>query len=293
MTDSRNDAPTNPSIEEQGLALELEAVAVAVATDAARFVQENRRDFDVLASKSSATDLVTDVDKATESRIVAAIRVRRPADSILGEEGGVHPARDGSPADGGDAVQWVVDPIDGTVNFVLGLPAFSVSVAARRGGITLAGCVVDVSRREVFRARRGGGSWLSADGREDLRLTGPRPVSLAEAVVGTGFSYDSAVRSRQGSVVADIIGRLGNLRRLGSAAMDLCYVGAGRLDAYFEAGLNEWDRAAGVLVATEAGAVSGTLPGPVGEVTLAAGPAIFAKFRELLIGAGAERVMSG
>jgi myo-inositol-1(or 4)-monophosphatase len=282
-----------PSTAEEALARELEAVAVAVATDAAQFVRNNRRFFDVLDSKTSVTDLVTDVDKATESRLVAAIRARRPADSILGEEGGVHSAQDGSAGDSEAAVQWVVDPIDGTVNFVLGLPAFSVSVAARRGGLTLAGCVVDVSRNEVFRARRGGGSWLGPGDRDDIRLTGPRQITLAEAIVGTGFGYDSSVRTRQGRVVADIIGRLGNLRRLGSAAMDLCYVGAGRLDAYFEAGLNEWDRAAGVLVATEAGALSGTLPGPVGEVTFAAGPAIFSQFRDLLIDAGAERVISG
>lgn len=276
---------------DEQLSADLEAIAVEVATDAAGFVATSRPDFSAVVGKTSATDLVTDVDQATEARLVAAIRARRPGDSILGEEGGVHTARNGRPAADG-AVRWVVDPIDGTVNFVLGLPVYSVSVAARRGDATLAGCVVDVSRGEVFHARLDGGSWLSVAGRADVRLSGPRPVRLAEAVVGSGFGYDADVRARQGRVLADVMGRVGNLRRLGSAAMDLCYVGAGRLDAYFEAGLNEWDRAAGMLVATEAGARVATIAGRVGELTVAAGRQAYDELEALLREVGAERVLS-
>ena len=160
----------------------------------------------------------------------------------------------------GDGVEWVLDPIDGTVNFVLGIPWFSVSVAACVGGRPVAGCVADPNRGETFHARLGGGSFLRTRAGSQ-RLSGPRDVPLAEAVMGTGFAYSAAVRVRQARVMAELIGRLGNIRRLGSAALDLCYVGAGRLDAYFEAGLADWDLAAGMLVAAEAGARVGGLEG--------------------------------
>ena len=278
-------------IDDRQLAVALEAIAVEVAGEAADHVAANRPDFRSVGRKTSATDLVTDVDRATEALIVRALRARRPGDVIVGEEGGTHRAGDGSAGEHRDAVHWVVVPIDGTVNFVLGLPAFSVSIAARRAGITLAGCVLDVSRREVFHASVGGGSWLSGPGRPAERLTGPRPIILAEAVVGTGFAYSAAVRTRQGEVLAGLLGRVGNVRRLGSAALDLCYVGAGRLDAYFEAGLNDWDRAAGMLVAAEAGAGVATISGPVGEVTLAAGAELLGEFEALLRSLGAESVL--
>jgi myo-inositol-1(or 4)-monophosphatase len=282
----------------------LEEIAIAVAVDAAGFVGERAAgagpsSLGVVDRKSSATDLVTEVDRATEARLIAAIRARRPHDGILGEESGRHPGAGGSaPGDdhrlAADAVDWVIDPIDGTVNFVLGLPAYSVSVAARVGGQSVAGCVVDVVRGDVYHARRGGGAWCRGVGSQPaIRLHGPRAVPLAEAVVATGFAYDAAARTRQAQVLVAVLGRIGNIRRLGSAALDMCLAGAGRVDAYFEAGLNDWDRAAGLLIAAEAGLRTDVLPAPGGGLTVAARPAIYDEFVRLLITAGADQVMTG
>ncbi|MEP6852163.1 MAG: inositol monophosphatase family protein [bacterium] len=290
-----NREPSDADVED-GLGAELERVAVDVATRAARFVRAAvprlavaRRDGGVaVGSKSTATDLVTDVDRASEALLVEALGRLRPGDAVLGEEGGQHPA--GTSADGSvverSGIQWVVDPIDGTVNFVLGIPYFSVSVAARRGAFVLAGCVVDVLRGEVFSARAGGGSFVRSATGAPRRLVGPRPVDLSEAVVGTGFGYDREVRRRQGAIMAALLTSVGNVRRMGSAALDLCYVAAGRLDAYYEAGLNDWDRAAGLLIVTEAGAAAATLAadGVLPETTLAAGATVLPDLTALVAG---------
>lgn len=266
---------------------ELESIACAVARAAARSIVGRRPTPATVVTKSSDTDLVTDVDRATEARLIRDIRARRPHDAILGEEGGTDPGSTTSP------VEWVIDPIDGTVNFVLGLPVYSVSVAARIAGRTVAGCVVDVVRHEVFHARAGGGAFVVADGvRRPLR--GPRGVGLGQAVVGTGFGYDAGVRARQGRVVAGVLSAVGNIRRLGSAALDICYVADGRLDAYYEAGTAEWDRAAGMLVATESGVRAEGLSGAPAEQTLVvAGSDLFDALSGLLSGLGAGRVLAG
>ena len=267
---------------------ELEAVAIEVAAAAARSVLTRAADgVRSVGHKSTPTDLVTEVDQAIEADLVAALRERRPGDAIRGEEGGVH-SRAADTAD--DTVEWVLDPIDGTVNFVLGIPVFSVSVAARIGGDSVAGCVIDPNRGERFHARLGGGSFLdTAAG--SRRLTGPREIPLAEAVLGTGFAYATEVRTRQARVLADVIGRVGNVRRLGSAALDLCYVGAGRLDCYFEAGLADWDMAAGMLVASEAGVRVASLAGRrLNDGVLAAPVSFFDELATLLTGLGAHLV---
>lgn len=217
-------------------------------------------------AKSSPTDPVSDLDRASEALIVATIRSRRPRDAVLGEEGGA--------SDGDSGVRWVVDPLDGTVNFLYGFPAFAVSVAAEVAGAVVAGAVHDPLRNETFSAVRGGGARL--DGRP-LAVGGPG--ELARALVGTGFSYDAATRGRQGDLVAGLLPLVRDIRRAGSAALDLCWVAARRLDAYYESGTHHWDRAAGLLVATEAGAWVGDLDGgpPSDAMTVAAAPAVAAE----------------
>ena len=230
-------------------------------------------------TKSTATDLVTAVDKASERYIVEQLRAARPGDGLLGEEGTDEP--------GSTGVRWVIDPIDGTVNFVLGLPHYSVSIAAVQDGRTIAACVLDVAGGDCYRAAAGGGAWLG-----DRRLGGPRPVPVAEMVVGTGFTYQAHERARQGQVLAAVLPQVANLRRLGSAALDLCLVGAGQLDAFYEFGINEWDVAAGLLVAQEAGAVASGLRGrpAAAPFVAAAGPAHAAEFFALLEAADADRI---
>lgn len=224
-------------------------------------------------AKSTPTDPVSDLDRASEALIVETLRSRRPRDAVLGEEGG---------ASGGDSeVRWVVDPLDGTVNFLYGFPAFSVSVAAEVSGVVVAGAVHDPLRQETFSAVRGLGARLDGS-----VLTVRRPDDLAHALVGTGFSYDASTRARQGRVVAGLLPLVRDIRRAGSAALDLCWVGAGRLDAYFESGTHHWDRAAGLLVATEAGAWAGDLEGgpPSDAMTVAASPRVASALVDLLRG---------
>jgi len=176
-------------------------------------------------------------------------------------------------------VRWLIDPIDGTVNFMLGLPQYAVSIAAQLDGRTVAGCVLNPVSGELFSATLGGGAYLNGQ-----RLTGPRAVPLAEAVLATGFGYDARLRARQAQLVARMLGRVGNLRRLGSAALDLCFLAAGRVDAYYEAHLNPWDYSAGCLIAAEAGAVVTGLPGhPFGTpLGIAAAPSVAEPFVALL-----------
>jgi myo-inositol-1(or 4)-monophosphatase len=263
---------------------ELGEYAVYLARGAAELVRHETaaretRDVD---SKSTSTDLVTDVDRASEQWLVAQITTDRPTDAVLGEEGG---GRDGS-----SGVRWVVDPIDGTVNFVLGLPQYAVSVAAQIDDRFVAGAVCNPVSAELFAATLGGGAWL--DGQ---RLCGPREVDLHRAVIGTGFAYDRELRGRQGRLVAELLPRVADVRRLGSAALDLCAVACGRLDGYFEAGLNPWDYGAGALIAAEAGCVVSGLRGrpPSGQLAAVAGPGLAADLFGLLEELGADGVAAG
>jgi myo-inositol-1(or 4)-monophosphatase len=261
-------------------ASELEALAVDLAVSAGALAVQRRTRGLQVDTKSSVTDVVTDVDRAVEEFLRAEILRFRPADSVLGEEGGDQ-RRAASP------VRWLVDPIDGTVNFMLGLPQYAVSVAAEIDGQVVAGCVTNPVSGDVFRAARGHGAY-----RNDIRLHGPRMVPLEQAVIATGFGYDASHRSRQAGVVAKLVGRVGNLRRLGSAALDLCALATGWVDGYFEGPLGEWDLAAGVLIASEAGAslsgLNGLPPGP--DMVAGAHPANAEEFFALLVELGADEV---
>jgi myo-inositol-1(or 4)-monophosphatase len=260
---------------------ELLALAERLARGAGELTVRLRggdRSLDVDA-KSSPTDLVTEVDRASERWLLDELARERPDDAVLGEEG--------ADRAGGSGVRWVVDPIDGTVNFLYGLRPYAVSVAAERDGRVVAGCVHDPTSGETFGALLGGGAYL-----DGVRIGGRwLAAGLETAVVATGFGYDAGLRAGQGEVLAGVLPRVGNVRRLGSAALDLCYVAAGRLDGYYEHGLKDWDRAAGLLVASEAGAVVGGLRGrPPGALTVAASPAVADELTTLLEELGADEL---
>jgi myo-inositol-1(or 4)-monophosphatase len=257
----------------------LSDIAVEIATGTGKLIRTQRRERFTVDTKSTPTDMVTDVDRRAEAYILDQLSIRRPDDAVLGEEGGGHA--------GGSGVRWLVDPIDGTVNFVLDLPQYAVSIAAEVDGQVVAACVHSPVSGEVFRAALGSGAFVG-----DERLVGPRDVPLDRAVVGTGFAYDGALRARQGAVVAQLLPRIADIRRGGSAALDLCATAAGRLDAYFEVGLNPWDWSAGVLIAGEAGCAVSGLRGraPTGTMTAVAGSRLAADFFALLEDLGADQV---
>lgn len=258
----------------------LAELAVELAGRAGALMMRHRAAGLSVDTKSSATDLVTDADHAVEEFLRTALARLRPGDAILGEEAG-----SAGPAD--SAVRWVLDPIDGTVNYLLGLPQFAVSIAAQVQGRTVAGCVLNPSSGEVFHAAAGYGAYLG-----DRRLTGPRSVPLDQAVVATGFGYDPDRRARQGAAVGRLLARVGNLRRLGSAALDLCALAAGWVDMYYEGPLGEWDFAAGLLIATEAGVATSGLAGrPAGTAMVAgAHPDRAEEFFELLTAIGVAEI---
>lgn len=255
---------------------DLLAVATQLAEDAGGLLADAVHHAQTAETKSSLTDMVTATDRASEKLIVDGIRAARPDDAILGEEGTVESGTTG--------VRWVIDPLDGTTNFLYGLPAFAVSIGVEVDGRAEVGVVVDATRGETFTARRGRGAFL---GGAPLRCNAA--TDLATALVGTGFAYDAGRRAHQGAVVAHVLPQVRDIRRVGAAAIDLCWVAAGRLDAFYEKGLQPWDVAAGTLVAAEAGATLGDLDGgpPSGAFVLAAAPAIFEPLRSLLTTAGA------
>ncbi|WP_420717819.1 inositol monophosphatase family protein [Streptomyces antarcticus] len=260
---------------------ELKAELLDVGLEAARQAGELLRDgrpadLAVAATKSSPIDVVTEMDIAAEKLITGILAGRRPEDGLLGEEGADVPGTSG--------VRWVVDPLDGTVNYLYGLPGWSVSIAAEYRGETVVGIVAVPMRGETFHALLGGGAWLGG-----RRLACRAAAPLDQALVATGFAYIQARRARQAAVGQRIIPLVRDIRRGGSAAVDLCDVAAGRLDGYYERGLNPWDLAAGDLIAREAGAVTGGRPGKPasGELALAATPAVFASLQPLLDEAGA------
>lgn len=248
---------------------ELGELAGSVARLAGELLASSRADQSEAATKSSPTDLVTAADRAAERRIIEELRLLRPDDAILAEEGGGNTGTTG--------IRWVVDPLDGTVNFVYGIPFYAVSIAAEADGTVIAGAVYDVAHDILYEAALGGGA--RANG---LPIHGSEASDPALALVGTGFSYSATDRAVQGRVVANLLPRVRDIRRLGAAALDLCAVGAGRLDAFYEAGLNPWDWAAGLLVATEAGASSVRFPTAIGEVLVVAAPGLLGSLVALL-----------
>jgi myo-inositol-1(or 4)-monophosphatase len=260
--------------------VELRDLAVDVAREAAELVARGRASAaEHVDVKTSPVDVVTQVDKASEALIVARLTAARPDDGVLGEEGASRPARSG--------VRWIVDPIDGTVNFLYGVPAYAVSIAAEVDGVVRAGAVLNVATDELFTATSGGGAYLSSSAlARPVRLTGSSPTSLEQTLVATGFSYRSEQRRAQGTVVAQLLPRVRDIRRFGSAALDLCAAAAGRVDAYYELELNPWDFAAGALIAAEAGLTVTGLPGrPFADpMALAAAPSIADEFVALVAG---------
>jgi len=256
---------------------ELRALAERVARMAGGLLREGlgRARLEV-GTKTTGTDMVTEMDRASEVLIERELLGTRPDDGILGEEGADQPGTSG--------VRWVVDPLDGTTNYLYGFPGFNVAIAAEVDGETVAGAVYDVVRNELFSAHRGGGA--TCDG---TRISPSGTTDVAHALVGTGFSYAPTRRRRQAEVLVEVLPRIRDIRRQGAAALDLCSVACGRLDAYYERGLAPWDLAAGGLVASEAGAVVTDLDGgpPRPDSVLAASPAVAAAVLAVLRAAGA------
>jgi myo-inositol-1(or 4)-monophosphatase len=255
-------------------AAELLDIAVSVVRPAAELARSMRADgVEGVSTKSTATDIVTAADRAVERQVIEALRARRPYDAVVGEEsGGV----DGT----GGAVRWILDPIDGTVNYLYGIPAYAVSLAAEVDGAVVAGVVRNPATGHEWTATRGGGA--HRDGR---RITGSRVTELSQALLGTGFGYDAARRAHQARVLAQLLAEVRDVRRIGAASIDLCLAAEGALDLYFEKGLNLWDHAAGGLIAEEAGlrvtGLAGALPGP--DMVLAAPPALYPKIHDRLV----------
>jgi myo-inositol-1(or 4)-monophosphatase len=304
-------------------ARELLVIAVGAALEAGQLLASREGRVEVAATKSSPTDVVTEMDGRAEELIRARILVARPDDAILGEEGGQVDGVVDAP------VRWVVDPLDGTVNYLYGLHDWAVSIAAEvewveggdaRGGEIarvaggevgrriVAGAVYVPMRGELFTAVRGEGAWLESSrgsgtsGRpgesgipdstfERIPLRCRPGVPLDQALIATGFGYRAERRTVQGEVVAALLPRIRDIRRNGVASVDLCAVAAGRLDGYYERGLNYWDYAAGALIAAEAGAVVGDSRGgpPSTSMTVAAGPGLFGPLRDALAELDAER----
>ncbi|MFI7551635.1 inositol monophosphatase family protein [Micromonospora sediminimaris] len=251
-------------------------IAIEVARGAAATAYRMRTEgVSVAATKSTVTDVVTAADRAVERQITDELRRLRPDDAVLGEEYGAAVNGDGPRP----RVRWIVDPIDGTVNYLYGLTHCGVSIAAELDGEVVAGVVRNVHTGEEWTATVGGGAW-----REGRRLHCSTETDLGQALVVTGFGYDAARRVHQARVLAELIPHVRDIRRLGAAAVDLCLVAEGRADAFYEKGLAAWDQAAGALVATEAGlrvgGLEGLAPGP--EMVIAAPPTLFDALHEHL-----------
>jgi myo-inositol-1(or 4)-monophosphatase len=226
-----------------------------------------------VSSKSGPTDLVSDADRDAEGLLVALISKHRPDDGFLAEEGSSEQSKSG--------IRWVLDPLDGTVNFLHRIPQWAVSIAAEDAQGAVAGVVHDANRAETFTAVRGGGAYVNG---------APIAVSdcteLARAVVATGFAYDQRIRDAQAEVARKVSPLVADIRRFGSAALDFSWVAAGRLDAYYESYMGPWDRAAGVLIAQEAGAVASDLFPPFGDGVgcLVANATLHDRLRPLVLG---------
>ncbi|GAB2761142.1 inositol-1-monophosphatase SuhB [Terrabacter koreensis] len=307
-------ARTAPSLPTGVTVEELERLCIELATEAARFIRDERPPrMGVAATKSTETDVVTVMDRRSEELLHRLIQQARPEDGILGEEG--------ADVDGTSGLTWVIDPIDGTVNYLYEVPAYAVSVAvvvgdarAQGGWTPVAGAVADPCLRLVHHAGVGTGAWtrpeghlpdgpddsrdaddsIDADDSDDSaglavrRLAASAEDRLGRTLLATGFGYAPEVRARQADVLRRVLPLVRDIRRIGSAALDLVRVADGSVDAYAETGLNAWDLAAGWLIAEEAGAVvvgEGDHPGKA--LTVAAGPALVEQVRALFL-AGAD-----
>jgi myo-inositol-1(or 4)-monophosphatase len=241
---------------------ELELIAANTARDAAELVTGTYGRADPVGHKSSPTDVVTQTDLRAEELIRSRLREATPEAGVLGEES--------ETTQPGARLQWVIDPLDGTVNFLYGVPIFAVSIAAALDGEVVAGAVIDVLRGELFSARLGGGAR-----RDGEPIEASSCAALPDALVATGFSYQAQARDVQGAVAHRVLSRARDLRCFGSAALELCWVACARVDGYYQRDTEIWDRAAGALIAAEAGART-ELPCPENdEVVTAAAPGVF------------------
>lgn len=254
---------------------ELLPLALRAGQLAGAFLRDQRPEDLRIDTKSTSSDAVTAMDRGAEDVIVSTILAARPDDAILGEEGGTREGRSG--------VRWIIDPLDGTVNYLYRIPMWGVSIAIEVDGVVVVGVVCAPDLDEDYIAVRGKGSWLVRRGRaERLSVRECTDVSVAMAV--TGFGYDAERRRRQAQVVAGLIGTVRDVRRLGAAVIDFCWLARGRLDVYFEKGLNPWDVAAGGLVAREAGAVvDGLVDDDLDAFVFACVPGIAERMRAELI----------
>ncbi|NUO34037.1 MAG: inositol monophosphatase [Dermatophilaceae bacterium] len=287
---------TVPTLPEGVTVEQLELLCVELATEAARFIRDERPPrMGVAATKSTETDVVTVMDRRSEELLHRLIQQARPDDGILGEEG--------ADVEGTSGLTWVVDPIDGTVNYLYEVPAYAVSVAvvvgdarSQGGWVPVAGAVADPCLRVVHHAGTGTGAWTRPEGHRDAgtdgtpdqavtRLAASAEDRLGRTLLATGFGYAPEVRARLAEVLRRVLPRVRDIRRIGSAALDLVRVADGSVDAYAESGLNAWDLAAGWLIAEEAGAIvvgEGERPGKA--LTVAAGSALVEQVRELFVG---------
>lgn len=229
-----------------------------------------------VSTKSSGTDMVSEMDRASETLIVEGILAARPDDSVLGEESGTRQGTSG--------VRWVIDPLDGTTNYLYRHPTWAVSIGVEVAGRVEAGVVAAPGLGETFSALRGRGAWLNG---EPIAVSAEN--DLARALIGTGFGYAADRRARQAAVLPHVLPVVRDIRRIGVASLDLCWVACGRLDGYFEAGGQPWDVAAGLLIATEAGAVAAGLDGgpPAHDSVVTAAPGIAGALVDLLVRHGA------
>ena len=262
---------------------DLLSIARRVAIQAGELAKQRRSEgVSVAASKSSSVDIVTEADRETERLIRSLLADARPDDGFFGEESDATSSESG--------LHWIVDPIDGTVNFLYGIPHYAVSIAVVEGEPdpltwrALAACVVNPANGEVYTATEGGGAYLGGTALEVAPA-----VDLSQALIGTGFAYDSGMRGRQGAAVAKLLPQVRDIRRMGTASLDLCAVASGRLNAYFERTLSPWDHAAGALIAREAGARVTGLAGasPSRDFVLAAAPALAEVLEAKLLEVGA------
>ncbi len=249
--------------------VELERIATETARAASAIIRAGYGNATSLRSKSSPTDIVTQTDIDSENLVRQLLGAATPQAGLLGEEGGgTHP---------GQPLQWIIDPLDGTINFLYGVPIFAVSIAAAFQGDVVAGAVIDVPREEVFSAHLGGGARLNGESIHVAPCDG-----LAGALIATGFSYRPELREQQGRITHGLLPNVRDVRAFGSAALECCWVACGRLNGYFERDIKLWDYAAGALIATEAGAQA-ELPCPENaDLVVTATPNIFSALRALL-----------
>jgi myo-inositol-1(or 4)-monophosphatase len=254
---------------------ELVELGLRVAREAGELVRTRREaGVRVAATKSSITDVVTEADRASEALVLERILAARPDDGILGEEG--------SDTVGSSGVRWIVDPIDGTVNYFLGLPQYAVSIGVEVDGVVQAGIVVNAATGDEYTAVRDAGALRNG---RPIKVRQATP--LARSVISTGFHYQPEIRARQARSVAELVVRVADIRRFGSCALDLCAVAAGQSDGYVEEGPMPWDHAAGGLIAEEAGAVFEVLEGSSGrDLVVAAPAAAYPEFLDLVKACG-------